>query len=257
MTSFARRPGPQCGHGYPSAASGDFALDVERSRIGFTARHALISKVRGHFERVRRLSRPRLRRSRQLRRRDDASRCREHRHRQRPARRAAASQRVPGRPDVPDDHFRLDRGRADQRPSDSTLTGDLTIKATTREVTLTLRPARAPSRTPTRSASRRDDTSTGATGRSSGRRRSRPAACLVGDKVGDRNHAVVAVDARSGRPEPWRSAAPSSSRSASLAGWLTRTRASGSTSSAWLPAITVCRSKRCATTSPRWACTIC
>ena len=31
------------------ATSGDYTLDAERSRIGFTARHALISKVRGHF----------------------------------------------------------------------------------------------------------------------------------------------------------------------------------------------------------------
>lgn len=29
--------------------SGDYTLDAERSRIGFTARHALVSKVRGRF----------------------------------------------------------------------------------------------------------------------------------------------------------------------------------------------------------------
>lgn len=33
----------------PDDLSGDFILDPERSRIGFTARHAVITKVRGRF----------------------------------------------------------------------------------------------------------------------------------------------------------------------------------------------------------------
>ena len=29
--------------------AGDYTLDVSHSRLGFTARHAMVTKVRGHF----------------------------------------------------------------------------------------------------------------------------------------------------------------------------------------------------------------
>ena len=62
--------------------TGDYKLDLAHTRIGFSARHAMVSKVRGAVQRVRRLCLPRCARTRQLPRRDHHQ-SRQHRYPQR------------------------------------------------------------------------------------------------------------------------------------------------------------------------------
>lgn len=49
-TTAAAQPAPASSSAYVSDIAGDYVLDPSHSRIGFSARHAMVTKVRGSFE---------------------------------------------------------------------------------------------------------------------------------------------------------------------------------------------------------------
>jgi hypothetical protein len=103
-----------------SALSGTYALDTTHTRIGFVARHAMVTKVRGSFNEFEGTATLDF---------DDVSRStalghhlgREHRHPPGAARRAPAQQRLPGHGRAPHDHLRVD-GRASTGDASSSST---------------------------------------------------------------------------------------------------------------------------------------
>ena len=91
--------------------AGDYTIDPSHTRLGFTARHAMVTKVRGQFDRVLRHRPRRHRRPGQLLGQltiDD----RQRHHRQRRPRRPPPLRRLLRRRGQPRDHLRLDRRRA-------------------------------------------------------------------------------------------------------------------------------------------------
>ena len=115
--------------------SGTYILDPAHTRVGFVARHAMVTKVRGAFNEFEGSAVVDA---------DDFAKSiasadhpgRQHRHPQRAARRPPAQQRLPRHGGVPADHLRLHRRRARPARPASTLTGDLTIKGVTNSVTI-------------------------------------------------------------------------------------------------------------------------
>ncbi|MDT0215534.1 YceI family protein [Rothia sp. ARF10] len=49
-TTVAAQPAPAASSAYVSDIAGDYVLDASHSRLGFSARHAMVTKVRGSFE---------------------------------------------------------------------------------------------------------------------------------------------------------------------------------------------------------------
>ena len=49
-TPVAAQPAPAASSAYVSDIAGDYVLDPSHSRLGFSARHAMVTKVRGSFE---------------------------------------------------------------------------------------------------------------------------------------------------------------------------------------------------------------
>ena len=92
-------------------ATGTYTIDPVHSRIGFVARHAMVTKVRGHVHQVRGLRLLRRRQPGRLAPRAD-DRCHEHRHRQRRPRRPPAQQRLLRHGEVPADHVQEHRRRS-------------------------------------------------------------------------------------------------------------------------------------------------
>ena len=115
--------------------SGTYILDPPHTRIGFVARHAMVTKVRGpfnEFEGSGVVDAADFTKSTVAA--DDPGR--QHRHPQRAARRPPAQQRLPRHGGVPADHLRLHRRPAQTGPTSLELTGDLTIKGVTNPVTI-------------------------------------------------------------------------------------------------------------------------
>ncbi len=119
----------------PADLTGAYTIDAAHSRVGFVARHAMVTKVRGSFNAFdghggARLHRPGPQHGRGRR------GGRQRRHPPGAARRAPADQRLLRRPHVPADR---PSGPPRSRSVDAEtfrLTGDLTLKGVTRPVTL-------------------------------------------------------------------------------------------------------------------------
>ena len=94
--------------------SGTYVLDPAHTRIGFVARHAMVTKVRGQFNEFEGSAVVDGDRLHQVDRAADHP-GRQHRHPQRAARRSPAQQRLPRHGGVPADHLRLHRRPADRR----------------------------------------------------------------------------------------------------------------------------------------------
>ena len=115
--------------------TGDYTLDVSHTRLGFSARHAMVTTVRGQFQEFTGTRPHRHREPRRLHGRGDHP-GRQHRHRQRRPRRPPGLRRLLRRGEQPRDHLRLHRGRARPTRPPGSITGDLTIKGVTKPVTI-------------------------------------------------------------------------------------------------------------------------
>ena len=114
--------------------AGDYILDPAHTRIGFSARHAMVTTVRGQFDEFEGTAHV-----------DTANPAastvevtiqrRERHHRPGPPRRPPALRRLLRRRELPRDQLRLHRRRR-ATATDWTITGDLTIKGVTKPVTV-------------------------------------------------------------------------------------------------------------------------
>ena len=93
-----------------TAVSGTWNLDVAHTRLGFAAKHAMVTTVRGAFARVRGQPDPGRRATPPPRSAAGHHPGRQLRQRQRPARRARPRRRLPGRRELPDPDLPLDPG---------------------------------------------------------------------------------------------------------------------------------------------------
>ena len=112
--------------------AGTYTLDPAH-RIGFVARHAMVTKVRASSTSSRAAPSSTAATSRSPPRSDHHGR--QHRHPQRAAGRAPEEQRLPRDGRVPADHVHLDQGGPERRRGRRG-DGDLTIKGVTRSVTI-------------------------------------------------------------------------------------------------------------------------
>ena len=113
--------------------AGTWTIDASHTRIGFVARHAMVTKVRGAFNEFEGSAISTGRPDQVLR--QGRHQGRQHRHPQRAARRPPAQQRLPGL----DEHPEITFVSSSVRPTGDTsleVTGDLTIRGVTREVTI-------------------------------------------------------------------------------------------------------------------------
>ena len=113
---------------------GTYTIDASHSRVGFVAKHLVVSKVRGRFERVRRLADLRREPARVHRRGHDPGR--QHQHRRQGPRRPRPHRRLPPRRGAPDpvlqDHVAHPKG------NEFVAAGELTIRGVTKPVELDL-----------------------------------------------------------------------------------------------------------------------
>ena len=115
--------------------TGDYTLDPAHTRLGFVARHAMITKVRGQFNEFEGHAHIDFTDPAAVQ-RGGHDRGGQHRHPQRAAGRAPAHQRLLRRPEPPGDHLPLD-GRSTRWTTRRTgVTGDLTIRGVTKPVSI-------------------------------------------------------------------------------------------------------------------------
>ena len=96
--------------------SGDYTLDPSHTRIGFSARHAMVTKVRGHFDEFEGSAHVDTADAGQLLGHGHHPGRQRH-HRQRAARRSPQDPRLLRHRQLPADHLRLDRTSSATAPS--------------------------------------------------------------------------------------------------------------------------------------------
>ena len=114
--------------------TGDYTSTRPTPRLGFVARHAMITKVRGQFDEFESRAHIDFTDPAHVQRRDH-DRGRQHRHPQRATGRPPAHQRLLRHPQPPEDHY---RSTAVEKVDDATyrVTGDLTIRGVTNPITI-------------------------------------------------------------------------------------------------------------------------
>ena len=116
--------------------TGDYTLDVSHTRLGFSARHAMVTTVRGQFQDY--TGHAHVDTQNPANSKVEVTiQAAQHRHRQRRPQRPPGLPRLLRRGEQPRAHLRLHRGRAPALDETTwVITGDLTIKGVTKPVTI-------------------------------------------------------------------------------------------------------------------------